>query len=379
MITKDIDGNALSAPFITKLQSQSNIPLIRFTVGGSDYDEYVQKVGTIHRDDQLNTGVCMVKVSNADDTWSALFYDDLTNMGAAASISLYWSGDAEYMPLMTGVVFDVKFRDPDCYIYIKDRFSNLLKHPLGSGQNPLEKFSVSQTPPTLVWDILTDEGGLDDTANDTNTDIDWDSFTQWAAGAWMSDIDVRARFTGQSIRSALLTVARLTTSMIWMDNTGKFRFAPNFTTGETMTVSTFLKLDIDISMENLINNYDVYYGYDPAVPGWGSGGVYNGNDAGSESDYGATTHVIEDRTVWHDDAASAEAGSDVFLAKYADPLVVANIACPSLNHFRTDVGDLITVTQAFKGISSDTFRLQAVDLDLSGISAKFRGYTAAAL
>lgn len=372
MITKDIDGNALSGSFITKLQAQSNFPKIRFTYDGSNYDEYVWNIGTIHRDDQLNTGVAVVKVSNADGTWSTEFYDTLANMGGAASVSLYWEGDSEYMPLVTGVVFDVKFRDPDAFIYIKDRFANLLKHPLGSGQVPVDLFSGSAyNSAELVWEILTTHGGLDDTESSANTDIDYDSWTDWNTA--MTFFALKARFTGQSIRSALLTIARLSTSMIWIDNTGKFAFAPNFTVGETFTTSTFKKLDIDISMENVINNYDVFHGWDPASLSWNMI-PYEGNDAGSEANFGAQTHVIEDRTIWHTTTASATAGSNVFLGKYADPLIIALPDSPFFYHYRTDVGDRITLSQAFKGISTDNFRIQSLDMDMSRGAIKFRGF-----
>ncbi len=372
MITKDIDGNALSGGFITKLQAQSNKPKIRFTYDGSNYDEYVWHIGTIHRDDQLNTGVSIVKVSNADGTWSTEFYTTVANMGGAASVSLYWDGDSEYMPLVTGVVFDVKFRDPDCFIYIKDRFANLLKHPLGSGQLPVDYFSGSaKNSAALVWDILTVHGGLDNTTSTANTDIDYTSWDAWNTA--MNSFALKARFTGQSIRSALLTIARLSTSMIWIDNTGKFAFSPNFTVGETFTTSTFQKLDLDISMENIINNYDVYYGWDPTNLSWESM-PYAGNDAGSESNFGAQTHVIEDRTVWHSTVASATAGSNLFLGKYADPLIIALPDSPFFYHFRTDVGDRITLSQSFKGISTDNFRIQSMDMDFSRGAIKFRGF-----
>jgi len=372
MITEDIDGNTLTGTFTGKLMAQENFPLIRFSFDGSDYDEYVWNIGTLHRDDQLNTGVSIVKVSNSDDTWSGLFYDDLTNMGKAASVSLYWSGDSEYMPLVTGVVFDVKFRDPDCLIYIKDRFADLLKHPLGSGQVPVDLYSgIAMNSADLVWKILTTYGGLDSTASTANTDIDYTAWSGWRIN--MGSFALRARFTGQSIRSALLTIARLSTSMIWIDNTGKFNFAPNFTVGETFTTSTFRRLDVDISMENLINNYDVYYDYDPDNP-LPFSGPYAGNDAASEANYGAQTHIIEDRTVWHDTLASATAGSNLFLGKYSDPLIIAIPHCPSFYHYRTDVGDRITLTQAFKGISTDNFRIQSVDMDVSMGEIRFRGF-----
>ena len=102
--------------------------------------------------------------------------------------------------------------------------------------------------------------------------------------------------------------------------------------------------------------------------------MFEGNDAGSESDFGAQTHEIENRTIWHHTAASASAASDLFLAKYADPLVIALPDCPSFYHYRTDVGDDVAVTQAFKGISSDTFRIPSVDIDMSQGSIKFRGF-----
>ena len=373
MITDDIDGNPLSAGFITKLTSLSNKPAIRFTYDGSNYDSYVWNIGTIHRDDQLNTGVSVVKVSNSDGTWSTEFYDTVANMGNAASVSLYWQGDSVFMPLVTGIVFDVKFRDPDAFIYIKDRFANLLKFPLGSGQNPVDYFSgPAKNSADLVWDILTVNGGLDSTASTANTDIDYTAWSDWRVA--MISMALKARFTGQSIRSALLTIARLSTSMIWIDNTGKFNFAPNFTAGETFTSSTFRKLDLDISMENIINNYDVHYGYDPTAPGWDAAGPLAGNDAGSEANFGAQTHVIEDRTVWHDTVASATQGSNLFLGKYADPLIIALPDSPFFYHYRTDVGDRITLSQTFKGISTDNFRIQSVDMDVSRGAIKFRGF-----
>lgn len=373
MIINDIDGNPLPAGFITKLESQDNLPKIRFTYDGTNYDEYVWNIGTIHRDDQLNTGISVVKATNSDGTWSTEFYDTVANMGNAASVSLYWSGDSVFMPLVTGIVFDVKFRDPDAFIYIKDRFANLLKFPLGSGQDIIDYFSgPAKNAADLVWDILTINGGLDSTASTANTDIDYTAWLAWRVA--MTLFELKARFTGQSIRSALLTIARLTTSMIWIDNTGKFNFAPNFTVGETFTTSTFRTVDVDISMENVINNYDVHYGYDANNPGWNAAGPFAGNDAGSETNFGPQTHVIEDRTVWHDTVASATQGSNLFLGKYADPLIIALPDSPFFYHYRTDVGDVITLTQSFKGISTDNFRIQSLDIDFSAGGIKFRGF-----
>ncbi len=363
----------LSTGFIAKLQAKANNPRVRFVFDGDDtLDSQVLGVTQIHRDTRLSTGTTKVTVSNADQAWN-IFLSDPTNMHRTASVSLYWLGDTEYMPLMTGTVERVEYRDPDINIFIRDRMSAMLGFPLGSGQAVQDYYTTGAwNAADLVWEILTDVGGLDATANSTNTDIDYDRWVEWKSFLSGRASSIKARFTGHSIQTALLNIATLTVSWIWVNNEGKFSFAPNDLPTTALTESDFLKMDVDESTDAIINRYEVYYGFD----------VDNGNflvtpevqeNADSRTDYGAHDFTVEDRIVWHTNSASASPAATRAIALKKDPILLAIITSP-FYHYRLQITDNLTLTEAHKGLVAEGARINELDIDISNATIVHKAF-----
>lgn len=338
----------------------------------TSYDSYVESVSSLRRDTGLSSGTAVVKVTNIDQTWN-IFESDLTNFGKTAQLKHFFSGDSEYITYFTGTVEKVRFEDAHAYLYIRDKMAPMLDIPLQCGQNAVEIYDpigeeVCYNPADMVWKLLVDFGGLDATVGVGNADIDYDSWVAWhndcVAGA--KNYCIRGRFTGHSIRTALLSIANRSNSYIWVDNTGKFRFAPPYdAAGQTFSVGDCKKIDLEISKGELINDCIVYYGYQPNVgPGTWTG-TQDDDDATSIAAYGEREFTEESRVVWHWNSSSALSDAVYKILGYKDPIKYILLEA-TMKGFITEIADEVTVTESLKGLSSETVRIiDVVSLNLT--------------
>lgn len=344
------------------------------------YDSYVDSVSSLRRDTSLSSGTAVVKVTNIDQTWN-IFESDLTNFGKTAQLKLFFSGDSEYITYFTGTVEKVVYKDAFAFLYIRDKMASTLEIPLQSGQYPVEIYDpigeeVCFNPADLVWKILVDFGGLDDTVGVGNVDIDYDTWVAWhddcVAGA--KNYCLRARFTGHSIRSALLAIANRSNSYIWVNNEDKFSFAPPYdAAGQTFSVSDCKEIDLDISKEGLMNDCIVYYGYQPNVGPSTWTGTQSDDDAGSKTAYGDREFTEESRVVWHWNVSSALSDAVYKILGYKNPIKYILLEA-TMKGFITEIADEVTVTESLKGLSSETVRIiEIASLDLTEGTVMLKG------
>lgn len=279
----------------------------------------------------------------------------------------------ECIPYFTGTVEKVRYEDAFAFLYIRDKMAPMLEIPLQSGQYPVEIYDpigeeVCFNPADLVWKILVDFGGLDATVGVGNVDIDYDSWVAWhndcVAGA--KNYCIRGRFTGHSIRTALLAIANRSNSYIWVDNTSKFRFAPPYdAAGQTFSITDCEQIDLDISKEGIINDCIVYYGYQPNVgPGTWTG-TQSDDDAGSKAAYGDREFTEESRVVWHWNVSSALSDAVYKILGYKNPIKYIRLVA-TMKGFITEIADIVTITESLKGLSAESVRIiEVVSLNLT--------------
>lgn len=356
----------MTAGFLTKLQAQHNQPRIRFTYDGSNYDAYVLGISQLRRDAKLSTGIVTVRVANADQQWNN-FISDLTDLGLVSAVKLYFLGDSEYLPLFSGKVEKVEYAGAETILSIRDRLAEMMEIPIGSGGSPVSTYyGTSVNPASLVWDILTNAsyGNLDDTESTANTDIDYAAWSAWhttyCAG---QNFKVAARLTGQTIRTVLQEVAYLTSSEISINADGKLDFHPPYNTGTGMSfnASTAKPIDLSISKEDICNQIQFFFGYDPPNDSWD--GTYTdntSNDAStSQSTYGVKRVTEEGKVVWHANQTSANNACEQVLNNWAWPVKEISIS-GMMKGYVCEIGDVITVTEPLKGLSNASVRIEEI-------------------
>lgn len=368
---------SVTGGYKTKLESQANLPRIRFVFDGSNYDSYVESVSSLRRDARLTSGTAIVQVANTDQTWN-IFESTLTNFGKTAELRLYFSGDSEYIAYFTGTVEKVRYEDASAYLYIRDKTAEMLEIPLGSGLSPVVAMydplgpEVCYNPADMVWDLLTVYGGLDATASSANVDIDYDAWSDWYDDCDTKNYCLRARFTGHSIRSALLAIAHRSNSYIWVNHAGKFDFAPPYSSaGQTFGTGDSTKVDLEISKEDILNDLIVYYGYQPAHATWT--GTQTDDDAASKAAYGDKGYTEESRIIWHHNVGSALSDAVYKVIGYKWPIKHILLET-TMKGFVTEIGDIITVTESLKGLSNESVRIiEITSLNLTDGTTLLKG------
>jgi len=281
----------------------------------------------------------------------------------------------EHISLFTGTVEEASFKEAEVTLRIRDKMLPMLEKELGYGQNPLNYYSTDYNPADLVWDILTNYGGLDSIASSDNEDMDYDSWSQWKDDCDTLSFRLKARFTGHTIKTALSMIAELTNSYIWVDGDGKFHFKrpiPPYAPGELIDFNRSNCTQIDASLDkgNLINKTVCYYGYDPDSDDFT--GSYTAEDVTSQSNYGVKEKVIENKVVWHSTSGSAKSYADRIVDKNKQPLEVLSITATMIGYL-LQLGDDITITEELKDLNSNPARVEEIEsIDLRTGLVKFK-------
>ncbi len=358
---------AVNETFRQNINKPNISPRIRLTIGGTDYDEYVNGISLIRRDVNLSAGKASVTLNNAGGTFNYLKATN-TALGQAASVKVYLNGDTDNMhTIMLGEIEGVRFSATKTVVDIKDHVSDLLKKKVGSGRGPINYWTVGDawTPPKLVWELLTNpnRAGLNSLTGPGNPDIDYVSFALWRDDHCdANDYAIGARLTGQTIRNILLMICQLSHSYIWANNEGKIAFAPPFGSGYSYDESNSKPRDLPITMDKIINDIDIRWSYTPDTTGWT--GYINDEDTDSKTAFGTFEHTEESRIVWHRTQASAESDAAATMTDYAFPLRFLDIKTGPYGIIE-DIGNQITINDTLKSISNATPVIEEIAYDLN--------------
>lgn len=197
--------------------------------------------------------------------------DRLNNIGKPCHLGMYFDGTLGYLYLMTGTVEEVSYNGATITLSIRDRMAPMLKKRIGSGQEPADYYTMLNpfNPATIVWNVLTSWGELDDTFTTSNTQINFTSWQAWFNRCAAHNYQVRGRFPGTTIQNMLLRIGDLTNSFIWVDGEGFFQFTmfepPHLAGGsdETYDTDNSVAIDIDIDKDTVQNVMNIYYGHNP--------------------------------------------------------------------------------------------------------------------
>lgn len=376
MITRQDDFvTPLTGDFITKLQSKNPEIRVRFNFDGGGFDTFIDGISNLSRDGNLSTGEVLVTVMNTAGQWNT-FITTEGELKKSGDIQIYFDGDAENMPLFNGEVVRATGIDEEMKmtLLIRDRFAAALDAPLGSANDLKDYTDAARTPADLVWKILTEEAGFNAGITQANPDIDFDKFGNWQATTSTNNLSFKALFYGNSIRSAIREILRMSQSFGWITNEGKIAFKEMFneeiTGDDTWTKEHIISNTPDVDVDFIMNDLKIYYNWSTFTGEFET--FHNAVDATSQGFYGTHEHTENTPIVWHNDLASAQGGALWLDHLYDGKRVFTSVKVPWYG-FRTQIGDVIDLTDADWGYSTDLFKVHAIegiDLDDHTITVK---------
>lgn len=350
----------------------------------------VMSVSDLSIDPDLGSSECVVTVSNADQAWN-IFLSDLTNHGNAGTIELEFAGLVESITLFSGVADHVEFDSDNMQasIYLVDRLAKILDQEINP--TPTDQEFPTTNHPTnpldWIWDLLTDEAGLDDTASTDNIDIDyasWDAVKTKVATK-NSNMDMRLpRF--HTYRSAIQLILYMWSCQAFITHEGKLGFAymlndagaGDDTWADAQILRTVNGSPIDgnrvyTDLSELVNSLQTFFDYDfSANRTWG--GSHTQTDATSIADYGISKLVEENNIIWHEAIASAQGAMDWQEAIHKDPKIFS-VLTTYLYGIRSEIGDTIDLSDADYGFANKLMKIDKIlriDMDNFTITVLLR-------
>lgn len=327
-----------SADFIALCQAKTADVRVIFNYDSTDYSDWVIDISPISRDSELTSSYVAVKLNNNAGTFNN-FIDSLTALNKTAYIGIAFEGLAEEHKLFTGYCESVELDLDTVTMTIKDKFAICFANTVGSGEVPVEVDGVTRICANFVWDLLTIYAGLDDTANSSNPDIDYDAWGDWydILDELNNEYRLSAYLTGQTVGECLKRIATMTNSYIWVKGDGKISFA-HYSDGNLGSFPYTKEYCLDrrykSTMDGVIDYVKCYYGYDKDT--WEPQGFKDGQLIIYNS---AMDLVEEDRTIWHATEKSATRFVAETLARFNPPLSTFEIQT-AMAGFISDIANI---------------------------------------
>jgi hypothetical protein len=342
----------------------------------NEYD--VLNISDLSVDQNLGRSEAVVTVSNADQSWN-IFLSDPTNHGNLAIVELKFSGLSENMSVFRGVVDHVEYSDRDmtASLYIYDRLAKILDQEIDPRPDALDMVNGASTNPAdFIWDILTAEAGLDDTASQDNIDIDYTKWSDWRTKLSSQNFTIGARIPRtHTYRSALQAILYFCSSWGFMTNEGKIGFdyaANDAVAGDDTWTQAHILMDVDGSridgnrpypdLTEIVNNQWVSHGFDSTTGIWTSaeqGTIVQNQDTTSQGDYGVMSIAEANPIIWHEDATSATGGSDWVEDIHANPRIFSELTT-WLYGARVEIGDVIDLTDADWSWTNELMKVERI-------------------
>ncbi len=366
-------GYDVTSWFVDETKRIGAEPKRVFKIGTSDYSDRVTKWPSLKRTAQEIKSVNpRIPLSNVDGEFN-LFYENTYLMPNTCTLEMGFthptSGD-ELITVFTGYLKDVKYSNKECIVLMKDKIWDFTQKTAGESDVPVE-FS-SEIPSDIAWTLCTCYGGLS-TDSDTNPDINYASFLEWAEVFSRDFIICDAYYDGKKITESLTSLAEMTDSAIWIEGDGKINFK-RFTEASTLDMvltidDEILDLTIDVESQKLINKQGVAFGYAPESSYWQST-VYH-QDSISVNTFGLYEETINDESIWYVSSVHALHLAQRKVALFKDPPKLFNLEIPLVGIYR-QLGETIRLVDSFYNqTSADAWVIREYDYNMNNDKIKY--------
>lgn len=307
--------------FLDQLNSTTSEPVRVFTLAGSDHSDNVYKWPTIKREiENLKFNIANITMVNADGLYNE-FIESLYMIPATCTLDIGFShptsGD-ELVRLYSGYVEKIAYSDQSMQFQLRDKLYKLSLKKVGSDDDPIS--ISSENPAYIAWTLCTCYGGLDSTASDSNTDIDYDYYTSWYSEFEADDIKTYAYYEGEKIIKCIDDLCEYTDSFAWVNGDGKIVFN-RFTEVSSLDFIIFegqyKKIGIDIDLAKLTNRQYVNYNYSVTSDYWQN--QYSEQNTVSVNSYSVHEKVLGKENIWYVAQAQASNIASRIVTRKANP------------------------------------------------------------
>ncbi len=353
--------------FIDQTQLKTASPVRKLTIAGSDYSSRVVKWPSIRRAySDIRPANIAVDLANEDQALN-FFRSEPPKLLAECQLKMGYthptSGD-ELITLYSGDVDRVLYQKGALKIEMLDKFKQLTERVVGSSNSPTLYTGSNYLPSDLAWWLCTSHGGLSTITSTSNPDIDYASFTEWAAVFSGDSIYVQSRFEGPKVTEALRKVARYTDSGIWVEG-DKVTFARFAEAGSVETVVTggsIIDLSLSIDDSTVVNKQHVYADYDSTSRYWKLDII--DVDSTSVNSYGLHEEIEKDASIWYVSSATALNMAQRRVLFGGSPYQEYNLMLPLVTLPR-QIGEMLRIDDDFLSVTSgEAWRIMEYSLDM---------------
>ena len=227
-------------------------------------------------------------------------------------------------------------------------------------------------PADLTFNVLTSNSygaGLDNTASNANTDIDYESWLDWKNTFGSESIVVQGFFPyGTNYVQALQGIAEITDSAIYVEANNKVYFRRNLVGSNSFSTvvsgSDIISFEAKGDAYDMCNRYTVPVSFNVqsnAVVGPAS--TVTRDNTASINSYNVIRKQPTSQLIWYVDNAGAANLGDRIVFRRKEPEVALNIKTP-LKYMQQQLGDIVYVNIDEVGIIDQPYTLIGNTIDI---------------
>lgn len=339
----------------------------KFTIGASDYSDRVLRWPRLRRNhNDIRPVEISIDLANEDQDLN-IFKADKTLLRADCQVQIGFthpqSGD-EFITVHQGRVSRVKYQGGVANLTIRDKIKDFTERTIGTSDLPVTFTDTDYLPSEIAWTLCTCYGGLVDSRDNANADIDFANFSAWA-GIWSGDnVFLKARFDGMKVNDALRRLGKMTHSAIYLENNKLefFRFAEADSHETLLDADRIGDLTLEIDDAKIVNKQIVLADYD--VNSRFHKITTIAQDTASVNSFGVREDIVRDETIWYTGSATALNLAQRLVDFGANPYEKYVIEGPLVPIAR-QIGETVRLVDSHLGVdSSSTWRLMDYEFDL---------------
>ena len=351
----------------TSLAAQKNAEWLRsFLIGSSDYATYVMRWPSFENKwDAIRPSTPSVDCQNENGEFN-VFISNPTLMRSSASLRLGLQvspSSVEWLTLFTGTLDALRFAGGGVSVTLIDKFKRLADLKIGDTTTPTAYTSSAHFIHDMAWYVCTSHGGLSATADSSNPDLDYPSWSSWAAVFSVDNVRCSANFTGQTPLEGLKKLAELTQSAIFIQD-GKITFQRFSLVGaDSAVLSNENTIDVNATLDDrmLVNKSYVSGDYDVTSKKFNITTL--ATDSVSVDSYGIREKLVAENFVWLTDSISTLNLCDRIIQTQSEIKPRFLVKAP-LDNIAITIGDTLGFVDAQLNLNN-SFRVmeEKVDMD----------------
>ena len=362
----------VSSWFLEQLTLSSTAPKRVFTISGSDYSERVVKWPKFKRSwNAIRPTNLAINLVN-DDQGLNFLVDTPTSMTGSCDIRLgftrgeypytvehpytveyLYQHEDELIHLYAGTIEKAEFARGAVTLRLLDKMKAFTERVVGSSDEPVVFSGANLLPSDVAWTLCTCYGGLSNVQSDSNPDIEWSSFTAWAAVFSGDNVLVGAQYEGMKVVEALKRLSMYTDSAIFEEH-GQVEFRRFSSIDSKTTVlddDSIIDLSLTVDDAAIVNDQHVYADYSVGSDSWALDVI--SQDSASIEDYGYRENVLKDTSIWYINSVSAINVASKRTGDLSSPVKRFTIDSMLLPITRS-LGETIRISDSFLGVTSST-------------------------